>query len=205
MFKLMFFWYKMKSVTLKIAPHRSERSSMFQARPVIHLISDLLLMKSVYSSESHPCSGLYQTSADRVTESTIHYKTGIFILSYHPQTQLCFRYRNWTETLDKRKSNADVFGSHLFKLSNEKFERLVGLLCEIVIVSVHKYNIIMWRLNMTSWRHFIQVLENHCHLGLLYCERLGSLIPLNARKVDAILYVSIFKHFYPQHPKDGGR
>ena len=41
-------------------------------------------------------------------------------------------------------------------LSNRKFERLVGPLDEIVTISVHKYNAIMLRHNMTSLRHLIR-------------------------------------------------
>ena len=41
-------------------------------------------------------------------------------------------------------------------LSNRKFERSGGPLDEIVTVSVHKYNVIISRPNMTSWHHLIR-------------------------------------------------
>ena len=48
-------------------------------------------------------------------------------------------------------------------LSNRKFERLADPLDEIVTISVHKYNVIMSRPNMTWWRHLIR--ETGCFIS----------------------------------------
>ena len=87
-------------------------------------------------------------------------------------------WQNWQMFININESSCSKFTSIRLSLtvsvhyclSNQKFERLVGL-DKKVTVSIHIHTIIMPRRNKASWRHFIQ--EMHCQdIGFLpKCSR----------------------------------